>query len=102
MWWYGYGWWWWWIAFLAIFFILPLIYGWGYRGWGPWYRRRRLPERDMSRRNAGLTGTEPAGGTDIETGWGWVAWFLWLILIIAVIWLIFAWAWGPYYTTPAT
>lgn len=40
MWWYSTGWWWWWVLFLLVFFLLPLGYGWGYRGWGPWYRRR--------------------------------------------------------------
>ena len=76
MWWYGYGWWWWWLAFTLIFFLLPLGYGWGYRGWGPWYRRRR-----------------PVDG-DIDAGWGAAGIFLWIVLFIAIVWLITAWAWG--------
>jgi H+/Cl- antiporter ClcA len=75
MWWYGYGWWWWWLAFIIIFFLLPLGYGWGYRGWGPWYRRR------------------PIDG-DIDAGWGGAGLLLWIVLFIAIIWLIAAAAWG--------
>jgi hypothetical protein len=37
MWWCTNGWW---LAFIVVFFQLPLGYGWGYRGWGPWYRLR--------------------------------------------------------------
>lgn len=57
MWWYASGWWWWWLVFLAIFFLLPLGYGWDYRGWGPWYRRRsttRIPEGATSSANPDL------------------------------------------------
>jgi hypothetical protein len=87
--WYGgYGWWWWWIAFLVIFFLLPLGYGWGYRGWGPWYRR--------GRRTRSGTDTLPAdsSATGAETGWGCLGTLLWVVLIIAIIWIIFAWGWG--------
>ncbi len=96
MWWYGYGWWWW-VAFVVIFFLIPLGYGWGYRGWGPWYRRRR----------ASGTGGEPPGTApgnmrpnagppdeDLDYGWGWGGTFLWFIFIIAILWLIAAWGWG--------
>ena len=54
-------------------------YGWGYRGWGPWYRRRRRPP------TVGAAGTEPAG---VDAGWGCAGGLLWIILIIAIIWLI--------------
>jgi hypothetical protein len=30
----------WWLALIVVLFPLPLGYGWGYPGWGPWYRRR--------------------------------------------------------------
>ncbi len=80
---YGCWWlWWWWLAFVVIFFFIPLIYGWGYRGWGPWYRRRRPPGTDL---------------TETDSGWGWLGIFLWVILIVAIIWAIFAWGWGGNY-----
>jgi hypothetical protein len=95
VWWYGNGWWWWWIAFVLIFFLIPLGYGWGYRGWGPWYRRR-----GPGTSPPGEVPPSPApsdmrrGPVGDETGWGWGAAFLWFILIIAIIWLIAAWGWG--------
>jgi hypothetical protein len=86
MWWYSTGWWWWWLLFLIVFFLLPLGYGWGYRGWGPWYRRRTPTSTDL-----GAEGTAPP---DTE-GWGWGASFLWIILLIAIVWLISAFVWRP-------
>ena len=79
MWWYGYGWWWWWVLFLVVFFVLPLGYGWGYRGWGPWWQRRP-PVTHV---------TEDV----VQTGWGVVGTILWVVLIIAIIWIIAALAW---------
>lgn len=79
--WYGFGWWWWWLLFVVIFFLLPVGYGWGYRGWGPWYRRRRWVSDEYSERWS-------------DDGWGWGGVILWIILILAIIWLIFAWGWG--------
>lgn len=90
MWWYGYGWWWWWILFLVIFFFLPLLYGWGYRGWGPWYRRRR-PPRDLTPPETARDRTSPI---EEDSGWGWLGIVLWFVLIMAVLWLIAAWGWG--------
>jgi len=75
MFWYSTGWFWWWLAFIAIFFLLPLGYGWGYRGWGPWYRLK-APER----RSAARDDYAPQG-------WGALAVFLWLVVIIAAVWL---------------
>ncbi len=98
MWWHSNGWWWWWIAFVVIFFLIPLGYGWGYRGWGPWYRRRHpsgiprsaAPPPDIEGDNLRRT---PADN-ETESGWGAAAVFLWLVLILAIIWLIAAWGWG--------
>jgi hypothetical protein len=88
MWWYGYGWWWWWIAFLIIFFLIPVGYGWGYRGWGPWYGHRRT---DVPRAAERAAAEEAAA----EAGWGMLGCFVWIILIIAILWLIAALAWYP-------
>lgn len=89
MWWYGYGWWWWWVLFLIIFFLHPVGYGWGYRGWGPWYRRRGSTTVRPS------AAGEPPGAYD-QTGWGWGGAFLWIILLIAIVWLIAALGWGTW------
>jgi hypothetical protein len=101
-WWYGYtgyGWWWWWIAFVLIFFLIPLGYGWGYRGWGPWYRRRnprRSPGGELPPGNAPSSNEPGIPPAEEETGWGWSGAFLWFILIIAIIWLVAAWGWGTW------
>ncbi|CAN5417094.1 hypothetical protein BH09MYX1_BH09MYX1_29260 [soil metagenome] len=29
------SWWWTWIIVMVLFSVLPMGYGWGYRGWGP-------------------------------------------------------------------
>lgn len=86
--WTGYGWWWWWFAFLVVFFLLPLGYGWGYRGWGPWYRRRGTSERHVG---------EPSPAPvedDLDSGWGWTGVALWIVLLVALFWLVAAVGWG--------
>ena len=85
--WWGYGWWWWW-GILIIFFLLPLGYGWGLRGWGPWYRRRPI------RRNVVRPGEPDPFETGTDSGWGWLAVFLWIVLILEIIWIITMWFWA--------
>jgi uncharacterized membrane protein YphA (DoxX/SURF4 family) len=65
-----------WLAFLIIFFLLPLGYGWGYRGWGPWHRQRPT------------LATIASGEADL--GWGPVGLLLWVVVIIAITWPIAA------------
>ena len=98
MWFYSNGWWWWWLAFVVVFFFLPLGYGWGYRGWGPWYRRRHYD--GPPRTGAPDDNLQPGfgGPEEVGSGWGWGGAFLWIILIIALIWLIAAWGWGGAWT----
>ncbi|MCC7418523.1 MAG: hypothetical protein IT176_15415 [Acidobacteria bacterium] len=85
--WYGYSWWvWWWLAFVIIFFLLPLGYGWGYRGWGPPYRRKGRPPAG---RPPGSVGNE----IDHSSDWGATAILLWVVLFIAIVWLLAAFAW---------
>ncbi len=93
MFWYSTGWWWWWLAFVVIFFLIPLGYGWGYRGWGPWYRRRRHYTGGPGEGPMGRTGP----GDEPDSGWGALAIVLWFVLIVAAIWFIAAWGWGRYY-----
>jgi hypothetical protein len=80
--WYGDGWYWWWLAFLVLFFVVPVAYGWGYRGWGPWYRRS-VPQ----------TGSSLDGAPGLEEpGWGWVAVLMWIVLGIGFVWAVLAMA----------
>lgn len=85
MWWYGYGWWWWWIGFIIVFILLPTGYGWGYRGWGPWYRRRGAKARVRANRVRSPDGTDRLEPGD-DGGWGWLGIMLWIALLIAIGW----------------
>ena len=95
-------WWWIWLAIVFFLFIVPMAYGWGYRGWGPpyptYYRRRRqrratpppsvpgpaVPDAGAA---AGVPEPEPFGG---PPAWGWLGDLVWLAFVIAVIWFLVA------------
>jgi hypothetical protein len=76
-----------WILFVVFLFVVPLGYGWGYRGWGPPYpsyyqRRRRAAARDA------------LADADAERQqWGVVADLLWVVVLVAIVWLLIALAW---------
>lgn len=71
-----------WLAFVLFFFVTPLIYGWGYKGWGaPPYRRRRSTPVDEDRLAEARVEQEM---------WGWLAAFVWIAFIAALIWLVVA------------
>jgi hypothetical protein len=82
-------WWWFWLAFICLFLLPPLGYGWGYRGWGPPYptafrRRRQL-------QSPGKTRLDPN-----HVSWGRVGDFVWLVALIGTVWAFAAlfWGWG--------
>lgn len=84
------SWWWWWIAVVVILFLIPLGYGWGYRGYGaPRVPRRRRPVR---RGEAG-TSVPVRDVPGNEDPWGPLGTFIWVILVIVVVWLIVLWIW---------
>lgn len=68
--------WWFWIAMLLLLFLIPLGYGWGYRGWGPPY-----PSRWPRRRAT-------AGGAEVAPGWGFGADLLWIVFFFMLAWLV--------------
>jgi hypothetical protein len=86
-------WFWLWLGFLVIFLLLPLGYGWGYRGWGPpypgYYRQRRTASGDIVEERS--YADRPVAVREETSGWGMLADVLWLVLGVAVIWLIAAW-----------
>src|SRR5277367_4650297 len=58
-------WWFFWLAFMFIFLLPPVGYGWGYRGWGPPYPRHIQRRRGEA---AALTG----GPNEFNPhSWGW-------------------------------
>lgn len=73
-------WFWIWLLFIFFLFLIPLWYGWGYKKWGPpypWaYRRYRA------------RGTTAAQLAPEQRGWGWAADLLWVILFLAVAWVV--------------
>ena len=66
------SWWFLWLAFMLLFLIPPLGYGWGYRGWGPPYpsyvQRRRGQQAVGMNGRTGLT-IRPGAGEEISFGW---------------------------------
>ena len=95
-------WWWIWLAIVFFLFVLPLAYGWAYRGWGPpyptYYQRRRAGRRGSGAvpgaapPAAGAGEPLPDGGDSRLLGeppaWGWLGDLVWLAFVIAVIWFL--------------
>ena len=81
------SWWLLWMAFMFLFLVSPLGYGWGYRGWGPPYpryiRRRRGPQA------AGTGGFVALN----HQSWGWGGDFVWVVLLIGMLWACTALWW---------
>jgi hypothetical protein len=78
-----FSWWWFWMAFLVVFLLTPVSYGWGYRGWGapyPRYIQRRRSDR------AAKSGAAPYD----HHAWGWGGDFIWVVLFIWIVWFIAA------------
>jgi hypothetical protein len=84
------SWWFLWLAFMFMFLVPPLGYGWGYRGWGP-----PLPRYVQRRR-----GPPVAGGTGAPTpphlAWGRGGDFVWMIFGIGMMWMVVA-MWFPFW-----
>jgi hypothetical protein len=81
------SWWFWWVAFMFIFLMPPLGYGWGYRGWGPPYPRY-IQRRRMQR------ATSSGGPGPINhQAWGWGGDFVWVMLLIGMFWAISSFWW---------
>lgn len=71
-----------WLAFVLAFLLPPLIYGWGYRSWGPppyrgWRTRPLAAQREAEAQAAE------------EATWGWLAAFFWFMFLVAFVWLLY-------------
>lgn len=74
-------WLWLWFLFVLLLLVLPLGYGWGYRRWGPpypRYGRRRRPPGD-------------AVVHEDTDSWGFLGELVWIVLVIALVWLTVGW-----------
>ncbi len=80
------NWWLVWMAFMFIFLVTPMGYGWGYRGWGPPY-----PRYIQRRRGAHAVAAGTVGAFDHHS-WGYGADFLWVVAMVGSLWAI-SWLW---------
>ena len=79
-------WGWLWLVFVCVFLMTPLGYGWGYRRWGAPYPRY------IQRRRAGLAAQDAGDGGDVNHhAWGWSGDFVWVVAVIALVWIVAAW-----------
>lgn len=87
----------WWLLFVLLILVLPLGYGWGYRGWGApyptYYRRRRTavgadPAADRlgGHEERVVDPDDPAARE--AAGWGVAADVLWVVAVVALVWLL--------------
>jgi hypothetical protein len=70
----------WWLLWMSVMFVLlvpSVIYGWGFRRWGP-----PLPRYFQRRRAADMSG--PTGFD--HRSWGWAGDFVWVVALIGVFW----------------
>ena len=79
--------WWIWLAVMLLFFIAPMGYGWGYRGWGPPY-----PSYIQRRRYEQASAGGMATSRD-HYAWGWGGDFIWMLFLIEMFWLITLFWW---------
>ena len=74
------SWWILWMAFMVVFLVSPVSYGWGYRGWGPPYPR-------YVQRRRGLRAASTGQPADLRhQSWGWGGDFVWVVLLVAGGW----------------
>ena len=69
-----------WMAFIFLFLVSPLSYGWGYRGWGPPYPRY------IQRRRALRATYSASSVASRHRAWGWGGDFVWVVLLIGGGW----------------
>jgi hypothetical protein len=81
------SWWFLWLAFMFIFLIPPIGYGWGYRGWGPPYPR-------YVQRRRGQAAVLDGGPSNFNHhSWGWGGDFIWVMFFIGVLWAVSGYWW---------
>jgi hypothetical protein len=74
------SWWILWMAFMFLFLVSPVSYGWGYRGWGPPYPR-------YIQRRRGLRASSTGQPADLHhQSWGWGGDFVWVVLVVSGGW----------------
>ncbi len=67
-----------WLVFLGMFLVMPVGYGWGYRGWGAPYPRY-VQQRRALRASANVSSFN-------HQAWGRGGDFVWIVILIVGIW----------------
>ena len=81
------SWWWMWMVVMLLFWMLPMGYGWGYRGWGPPYPRYVQRRRGARAAASGDSATN-------HQAWGWGGDFVWIVLLFGAFWAVASlWWW---------
>ena len=80
------SWWFFWLAFMFIFVLPPVGYGWGYRGWGPPYPR-------YIQRRRGAAAVAVGNATFDHHAWGRGGDFVWMAITIGLFWVVMAMWW---------
>lgn len=81
------SWWLLWMAFMLLFLVPPLGYGWGYRGWGPPYPRYIQRRRGQQ---AVATGVSEAFN---HQAWGRGGDLMWAVFLLGIFWGLAALWW---------
>lgn len=81
------SWWFLWLAFMFVFIVPPVGYGWGYRGWGPPYPRYIQRRRGEQAAAAGVTASVN------HQSWGWGGDLVWVALLVGLVWACSAFWW---------
>lgn len=76
------SWWFMWMAFMFLFLVSPVTYGWGYRRWGAPYPRYIQRRRGL--RAAAIA--DAKGPKPNHQSWGWGGDFIWVVLLIGGGW----------------
>jgi hypothetical protein len=76
------NWWFLWMAFMFIFLVTPMGYGWGYRGWGPPYPRY------IQRRHGAQAVANGTGAAFDHHSWGYGGDLLWVVVFIGALWAV--------------
>ncbi len=81
-----------WMAFIVLFLLAPVGYGWGYRGWGAPYPRHIQRRRANTQRES--TSGRPSSDAVVSFdhhAWGWGGDFVWTVMVIGLVWAVIVW-----------
>lgn len=76
------------MGFMFLFFVSPVGYGWGYRGWGPPY-----PRYVQRRRGLRATAASGTAAPFDHHSWGLAGDLVWMFFVIGMIWVVAAFWW---------